>query len=121
MLLKLVSGKSLKRPMPVEPDEPDEEFVDDFGILTQIFLEVEDVAVVKGGHDAHVVEGGGIALVVLDGVGIGVDDVGVVEHALGGRCVALQQVVHVGIHTGYHACLRATRPVGSSWLSSCLG
>lgn len=96
-------GKVIVAAAAMEPDEPYEEFVNDFGILTQVLLEVEEVAVVEGCHHADVVEGRGIALVTLDGIGVGVYDVGVLKHPNGTGCLALKQIVEVGIDTGNHA------------------
>ncbi len=101
-VVEVGEGKVVETSLAMEPDEPNEEFVDDFGILPQVFLEVEEVAVIEGCHHTDVVERGCVALETLDGVGVGVDDVGVVEHAGRGRCVALQQVVEVGIDAGNH-------------------
>ena len=87
----------------MQPYKPNEEFIDDAGIEFEVFFKIEDVSVVERGHDAHVVKAWRIALVVFDGVSVGVDDVGVVEHSCRVGCVALKQIVEVGIDAGYHA------------------
>ena len=86
----------------VGPDVPGEERPDGARIVTQEMLEVEEPPVVERCHDAHLLEGGGVALVVFDGVGVGVEDVG--AHADGARGVrgSLHEVVVVGIHAGNH-------------------
>ena len=81
--------------MAMEPDEPDEEFVDNVGVHAQIFLKIEYTAVIERGHDAHGVKALGVAEV-------GVNDVWIAEHSLRTDGGALQQVVEVSIHTGYH-------------------
>ena len=87
----------------VEPDVPEEEGVDGFGVAAEEVGEVDDVAVVECGQHADLVEPLGKALVVLDGVGVGLQDVGVgVELARSGSGL-LQQVVVVAIHAGDEA------------------
>ena len=74
----------------MQPYKPDEEFVNDAGIEFEIFLEIEDVSVIECGHDAYIVQAWRIALVVFDGVGVGVDDVRIVEHSCRVGRVALK-------------------------------
>ena len=58
--------------------------------------------VVEGDGHADIMQGWCIALVVLDGIYIGMEDVRALQHLLRLRRHALHQIVVVGIHTGYH-------------------
>ena len=86
----------------VSPHAPDEQREDGLAVLRQEVLKVEDAVVVERDADANLVERGRVALHVLDGVCVGVEHVAALGHAarLGGG--SLQQVVVVGIDTGYH-------------------
>ena len=90
----------------VVPDVPDEERIDGAGILSQILLHVEDAVIVERHGDTDLVERRGVALHVLDGVGVGVEDVRVGDD--GARCLglALDEVVVVCVDTGNHALSR---------------
>ena len=65
-------------------------------------FERDDAAVVERAHHAGGVQGRGVALVVLDGVGIGVEDERGGEERAAHLGRALHEVVVVGIHAGYH-------------------
>ena len=62
----------------IVPNAPNEEGVDGQAVLEEVFMEVEDGVVVEGYGNTDVVQAGGIALEVFDGIGVGVEDVGVV-------------------------------------------
>ena len=87
---------------PVEPHRPHEELIHDVAVELHVFFEVENLVVVERGHHAHLMERRGVTLVVLNGVGVGVEHERVGEHVAGRWGAALQQVVVVGIHTGDH-------------------
>ena len=102
---------------------PEEDGVDGARVFVHEALEVEDVGVVLGRPDADVVQRGGVAEVVLGGVGVGVEHEGrAVDLArlLGGL---VEEVVEVRVdaeqhllrRTGYHAHehLLALREVGA--------
>lgn len=70
-------------------------------------LKVKNAAVVERRHHADIVKRRGVALKVLDGVGVGVKDIRVLAHRFRQRRDALQQIVIVRIHTGNHATAQA--------------
>ena len=102
-VVKVEHGELLVHSVAVGPYVPHEKRPHDFGISRKEVLEVEEVAVVERGHDAHMLQSRSIALKVFDGVGIGVKHVGITAHGFGSERCSLHQVVVVGIDTGYHA------------------
>ena len=84
------------------PDAPYEERQDNLAVLLHECFERKDVSVVECAHHASRMQSRSIALVVLDGVGIGVEDVGTGEQRLADWCSALHEVVVIGIHASYH-------------------
>ena len=84
----------------VVPDVPDEERIDGLGQLLEVLLHVEDDVVVERHRHTHVVERGRVALHVLDGVGVGVEDERTLEDGARGERGALDEVVVVGVDTG---------------------
>ena len=71
-------------------------------ILAQVFGDVENLSVVERHGHANVAQRGREALQILDGVGVGVEDVGIVEQLARSLGVALNQEVVVGIDAGNH-------------------
>ena len=89
--------------LPIEPDIPKEEGIDYPGIAAQESLKVQYRTVIEGAADADFVQTLGKALVVFDGIGIGLEDVGIViELARSGGSI-LQEKIIVTVHTSYHA------------------
>ena len=86
----------------VVPDAPHEEGEDGQRVLLHVFLEVEHLVVVERHHHTHVVKRGRVTLVVLDGIDVGVEDVGVAHDVLRCLCGPLHEEVVVGVHAGYH-------------------
>ena len=86
----------------VIPDAPNKQREYGERILSQVFLEVENLMVVERHHHTHVVERGREALVVFDGIDIGMEDVWVSYDVLRGLRRALHEEVVAGIHAGYH-------------------
>ena len=87
----------------VVPDVPDEERIDGAGILPQILLHVEDAVIVERHGNTDLVERGSVALHVLDGVGVGVEDVRIGDDGARRLGLALDEVVVVCVDTGDHA------------------
>ena len=58
--------------------------------------------VVEGGHYASLVQTVGIALVILDGIGIGLEHEPAVVYLAGSGCHTLQEVIVIAVHTGHH-------------------
>ncbi len=76
---------------------PDEQRVDRARVFAHEFHEVEDACVVLGGLHADVVQRGGVAEVVLGGVGVGVEhEPAAVDLLRLGRAVG-EEVVEIGI------------------------
>ena len=58
--------------------------------------------VVQRSHDADFMQPFGIAMVVLNGVCIGLHHVGIFDDVSGGVGTSLQQVVIIAVHAGNH-------------------
>ena len=58
--------------------------------------------VVQRSHDADFMQPFGIAMVVLNGVCIGSQHVGIFDDVSGGVGTSLQQVVLIAVHACYH-------------------
>ena len=58
--------------------------------------------VVEGGHYAGLVQTFGIALVIFDGIGIGLEHVSAVVYLAGSGCHTLQKVVVIAVYTSHH-------------------
>ena len=86
----------------IEPYVPHEERIDNLGETAQVAVEVENVVVVEGDSHADIVERRGVALQVLDGIGVGVEDVWAVDNLLRGGRGLLDKIVVVGIDAGNH-------------------
>ena len=86
----------------MRPDAPHEERPDDFAVFLHECLERKDVPVVERAHDASRMQGGCVALVVLDGVGIGVQDERRGNEFAAYLGSTLHKVVVVRIHASYH-------------------
>ena len=86
----------------IEPYVPHEERIDNLGETAQIAVEVENLMVVEGDSHADIVERRGVALQVLDGIGVGVEDVWAVDNLLRGGRGLLDKIVVVGIDAGNH-------------------
>ena len=87
---------------PVKPYAPHEQRENSLAVKTQILFKIEDGAVVQRNSNAHIVQAGGIALQVFDGVCIGVKHVRTMVYGARHRRGTLQEIVVVGIYTGYH-------------------
>ena len=108
---KVADGKAWRRTGAIRPYIPHEEGEDGGGEVAQERLEVERLAVVERHSHTYGVQRRCVALHVLDGVGVGVEYVGIVENRLRRTAGALLQVVIVGIDTRYHV---APHPTGSN-------
>ena len=84
----------------VIPDVPHKERIDRARERLEILLHVEDDMVVECHRHTDVVERGRITLHVLDGVGVGMEDVWTAEDLARGLRGSLDEVVVVGIDTG---------------------
>ena len=81
---------------PLAHDVPDAEGEYDLGELLKVGLEVEYAAVDEGDSDAYIVQCWRIALKVLYGVDIGMEDVWAFQHLLRLWRGSLQEEVEVG-------------------------
>ena len=86
----------------IAPNIPHEKRPDDLAVLAQEFLVVKDGTVVESGCDDGAVQGGCPALVTLNGIHEGVNDIRAFVQETAGLGGVAQQVVVVGIHTGDH-------------------
>ena len=104
----------------VIPDVPDKERIDGLGILPQVFFHVKDAVIIERHGHAHLMERGGIALHVLNGIGIGVEDIGIVDDRARGFGLALYEVVIVSVDTGDHAlsCFSGEQPHEHGFLAA---
>ena len=89
-------------PHAIVPNVPNEERKHNTRIARKEVGEVENKMVVQCGGHTHFVQSACETLQVLDGVGVGVEHEGVVQYGFRKWRCPLQQVVVVGIHTGYH-------------------
>ncbi len=101
--VEIANGELAVDAAPVMPDGPHEEGEERLAEPRHEVLEIEDAVVVERHHNAHVVERGGETLVVLNGVDVGVEHVGVGDDSLRRGRGPVDEPVVVGIHTGYHA------------------
>ena len=85
------------------PYIPHKEWEYGFGILSEILGEIEDGMVVECHRHTYIVQTGGIALQVLNGIAIGMEDIGILYYLPGLWRGTLHEVVVVGIDTCYHA------------------
>ena len=106
-MIEIQHGKVLVVPVAIAPHVPHEEGPDGFGKLRYELFEVEDEAVVECCAGADLSQGRGVALQVLYGVGVGVENLGRAYQHSGGRCGSLHEVVVVGIDAGYHVVAEA--------------
>ena len=79
---KVEEGELLVSAVAVRPHVPDKQRPNDFGIFREKTLKVKNVAVVERSHDANVVQGGRVALEVLDCISISVKHVRVCANNL---------------------------------------
>ena len=87
----------------VEPDVPQEKRIGQARIAAHELREVQQLAVVQRGLHTDVVQGLGAAQVVLDGVGVGLQDVRVPVDVARQGGGALHQEVVVAVHAGNEA------------------
>ena len=106
-IVEVGDGEEVVLPPPIEEDVPQKEGVDDLTIATQEGIEVEDLAVVEGHRDTHIVEARSIALVVFYRIDVGVEDVRIVADLFRVLRPPLEEVVVVGIDAGQHVLARA--------------
>ena len=89
-------------PIAIHHYRPYKEWEDSLGELLEVFAEVEDAMIIKGDRHTDIVERWRIALIVLDGIYVGVEHIRTVENALRLMGAALNKIVVIGIDTGYH-------------------
>ena len=58
--------------------------------------------VVQGSHDTDLVQPFRVAVIVLDGVGVGLHHVGTLDDVLGSMGTSLQEVIVIAVHAGNH-------------------
>ena len=100
-VVKIGDGKLAVMGCAVEPDAPHKKGENGLGVEPEKLGKVEDGVVVECHGHAHVVERRAIALVVLDGVDIAVEHVGIGYHLVRSGRGPLHEIVVVGIYTGY--------------------
>ena len=100
--IEVRNGKGAILPTAIHHDIPHKQREYDAAVAGQEFNKVECGGIIECRHDADIMQGRSITLVVLYGINEGVYDIRIVEHE--GRVVVgtLQQVVVVGIDAGYH-------------------
>ncbi|ERI88375.1 hypothetical protein HMPREF1981_00576 [Bacteroides pyogenes F0041] len=102
-IVEIVHGESVRIPSAIEPDVPQEQRVNDFGITAQIGFEIQNGAVVERGLYADFVQAGGVAMVILDGVRIRLEDIFVPVDFARRMSGLLQQEIIIAVYAGYHA------------------
>ena len=86
----------------IEEKMPHEERPYRTGIRLHESFEIEDMGIVQRHHHAGFMQTLGVTLEILDGISVGMEDIGTLQHLLGSLGGTLAQIVIVGIHTGYH-------------------
>lgn len=86
----------------IHHDIPHKQGEYDAAVAGQEVNEIESGSIIERCHNADVMQGRGITLIILYGIDEGVYDIRIVEHEGGIVIGSLQQVVVVGIDTGYH-------------------
>ena len=86
----------------IHHDIPHKQGEYDAAVAGQEVNKVEGGGIIECRHDADIMQGRSITLVVLYGIDEGVYDIRIVEHEGGVMVGTLQQVVIVGIDAGYH-------------------
>ena len=86
----------------IEEKMPHEEWPYRTGISLHESFEIEDMCIVQCHHHAGFVQSLGVTLEILDGISVGMEDIGILQHLLGGFGRTLPQEIIVGIHAGYH-------------------
>ena len=100
--VELGDGELVVHTIAIAHDVPDEEGEYDLGELLKVGLKVKDAAVDEGDSDAYIVQCWRIALKVLYGVDISMEDVWAFQHLLRLRRGSLKQEVEVSIDAGNH-------------------
>ena len=108
-LVEIADGEVAIFRSAIVPNAPDEEREDSLRILPQIFGTVENRVVVQRDSHAHLAQRLGIALQVLDGIGIGVEDIGIANQFFRSWRDTLNEIVVVSIHAGNHVLSCALR------------
>ena len=95
---------------------PYKERPDGLGIRLQEALKVENAMVVECHHHAGFVQSLGVTLEVFYRISISMKDVGILQHLFRHLRRALQNIVVVGIHTGYHVSAHTLEHIGNGSL-----
>ena len=99
---EVLHGEHGELALAIKPYVPQEERIDNLRVEAEEGREVDHGLVVEGALHAYSMQALGIALVVLYGIGIGMEHIGTAYDAARGVGLTLQQVVVVTVDTGYH-------------------
>ena len=114
---KVNQGELLVSAVAVRPHVPDKKRPNDFGIFRKETLKVKNVAVVERSHDANVVQGGRVALEVLNCIRVSVEHVRVRANYLRVFRNALKHIVVISIYASNHVFAEArAEVVGKGYL-----
>ena len=86
----------------IHHDRPHKQREQGLAELREILAEVEDAVIVERDRHADIMQRRGVALKILDGIHIGVEDIRTVEDTARLTGAALNKIVVIGIDAGYH-------------------
>ena len=99
---EVLHGEWRKIALAVKPYIPQEERIDNLRVEAEEGSKVDERSIVESALHAHTVQTFGIALEVLDGIGVGMKHIGALNDTVRSTRCALQQVVVIAINAGYH-------------------